>query len=167
LFSQNCCNGPRAESSHDTSRSADTTWGIQIEGVRDGTSYLPADFFGKTEGEAHASMLGDDGRLQLPIAGSQDVLPEQHGQTTAVPSDAATVLAMIRAASTLRVISSMIAKIRIIEARTTSTRHVGEPRQMQLVSDSHRLGRAVAMLGQNQIGLAAARIVAFEGIRPM
>jgi glyoxylase-like metal-dependent hydrolase (beta-lactamase superfamily II) len=42
---------------------------IQIEGVRDGTSYLPADFFGKTEGEAHASMLGDDGRLQLPIAG--------------------------------------------------------------------------------------------------
>jgi hypothetical protein len=30
---------------------------IQIEGVRDGTSYLPADFFGKTEGEAHASSL--------------------------------------------------------------------------------------------------------------
>ena len=42
---------------------------IRIEGVRDGTSYLSADFFGKTEGEAHASMLGDDGRLQLPIAG--------------------------------------------------------------------------------------------------
>jgi hypothetical protein len=38
---------------------------IRIEGVRDGTSYLSADFFGKTEGEAHASMLGDDGRLQL------------------------------------------------------------------------------------------------------
>ncbi len=42
---------------------------IRIESVRDGTTYLPADFFGKTEGEAHASMLGDDGRLQLPIAG--------------------------------------------------------------------------------------------------
>ena len=35
---------------------------IRIEGDRDGTSYLSADFFGKTEGEAHASMLGDDGR---------------------------------------------------------------------------------------------------------
>jgi hypothetical protein len=38
---------------------------IRIEGA----TYLPADFFGKTDGEAHASMLGDDGRLHLPIAG--------------------------------------------------------------------------------------------------
>lgn len=42
---------------------------IRIDGVRDGTAYLPPDFFGKTAGEAHASILGDDGRQQLPIAG--------------------------------------------------------------------------------------------------
>lgn len=42
---------------------------IRIDGVRDGTAYPPADFFGKTAGEAHASILGDDGRLRLPIAG--------------------------------------------------------------------------------------------------
>lgn len=42
---------------------------IRIDGVRDGTAYLPPDFFGKTAGEAHASILGDDGRLELPIAG--------------------------------------------------------------------------------------------------
>jgi glyoxylase-like metal-dependent hydrolase (beta-lactamase superfamily II) len=42
---------------------------IRIEGVRDGTSYLPRDFFGKSEGDAHAAVFGDDGRIQLPIAG--------------------------------------------------------------------------------------------------
>lgn len=42
---------------------------IVIEGVRDGTSYLPSDHFGKADGEAHAAMLGKDGRLHLPIAG--------------------------------------------------------------------------------------------------
>jgi glyoxylase-like metal-dependent hydrolase (beta-lactamase superfamily II) len=42
---------------------------IRIEGVRDGTTYLPADFFGKADGEAHAAILGDDGRIHLPIAG--------------------------------------------------------------------------------------------------
>jgi hypothetical protein len=44
-------------------------------------------------------------------------------------------------------------------------RHVGEPRQVQLVCDGHRLGRAVTVLGQNQVRLAAARVVPFEGIR--
>ncbi len=33
--------------------------------------------------------------------------------------------------------------------------------------DGDGLGRAVAMLAQNQISLAAARIVAFERVRPM
>jgi hypothetical protein len=47
---------------------------------------------------------------------------------------------------------------------THSPRHVGEARKMQLVSNSHRLGRAVAMLGQNQVCLTAARVVAIEGI---
>lgn len=42
---------------------------IRIDAVRDGTAYLPSDFFGKAEGDVHASMLGDDGRLWLPIAG--------------------------------------------------------------------------------------------------
>jgi hypothetical protein len=43
-------------------------------------------------------------------------------------------------------------------------RHVGETRQVQLVRDGHRLGRAVAVLGQNQVRLTAAGIIALEGI---
>jgi hypothetical protein len=46
-------------------------------------------------------------------------------------------------------------------------RHVGEPRQVQLVCNGHRLGRAVAVLGQNQVGLAAARVIALERIGPV
>jgi hypothetical protein len=42
---------------------------IEIEGVRDGTAYLPPGFFGKADGGAHAAILGEDGRIQLPIAG--------------------------------------------------------------------------------------------------
>lgn len=42
---------------------------LRIDGVRDGTTYLPSGYFGKTDGDAHAAMLGSDGRLQLPIAG--------------------------------------------------------------------------------------------------
>jgi glyoxylase-like metal-dependent hydrolase (beta-lactamase superfamily II) len=42
---------------------------IEIEGVRDGTTYLPPDFFGPAEGDAHAAILAEDGRIQLPIAG--------------------------------------------------------------------------------------------------
>lgn len=42
---------------------------VQIDGVRDGTSSFPADFFGRSEGDAHAAMLDEDGRLQLPIGG--------------------------------------------------------------------------------------------------
>ncbi|EUA43512.1 hypothetical protein I552_8253 [Mycobacterium xenopi 3993] len=38
---------------------------------------------------------------------------------------------------------------------------------MQLVRDSHRLRRPVAVLGEDQVRLAAARIVAFEGVRPV
>lgn len=41
---------------------------IHIDGVRDGSSYLPTNFFGKTDGDAHAAMVNADGRLQLPIA---------------------------------------------------------------------------------------------------
>jgi hypothetical protein len=43
-------------------------------------------------------------------------------------------------------------------------RHVGEARQVQLVGDGDRLGRAVAVPGQNQVRLATARVVAIEGI---
>lgn len=52
-------------------------------------------------------------------------------------------------------------------AAAASTRHIGEPRQMQLMGHGHCLGRAVAMLGENQVGLAAARVVALECIRPV
>jgi hypothetical protein len=48
-----------------------------------------------------------------------------------------------------------------------SPSHVGKPRKMQLVSNSHRLGRAVAVLGHNQVRLTAAGIVAVEGIGPV
>lgn len=41
---------------------------IVVEGVRDGTSFLPSDHFGNADGEAHAAMLAEDGRIQLPIA---------------------------------------------------------------------------------------------------
>ena len=34
-----------------------------------------------------------------------------------------------------------------------------------MVSDGHRLGWAVTVLGQNQVGLTAARVVTLEGIR--
>jgi hypothetical protein len=44
-------------------------------------------------------------------------------------------------------------------------RHVGEPRQVQLVGNRHRLGRPIAMLSQNQVRLTAAGIVTLEGIR--
>ncbi len=40
-----------------------------IEGVRDGTSYLPSDHFGVEDTAAHRSVLGADGTLHLPIAG--------------------------------------------------------------------------------------------------
>lgn len=46
-------------------------------------------------------------------------------------------------------------------------RHVGEPRQVQLVRDGHGLGWAVAVLGQNQVGLTATWVVSLEGIRPV
>jgi glyoxylase-like metal-dependent hydrolase (beta-lactamase superfamily II) len=42
---------------------------IQLDGVRDGTTYLPADHFGLVGTPGHRAMLGADGRLQLPIAG--------------------------------------------------------------------------------------------------
>jgi len=44
-------------------------------------------------------------------------------------------------------------------------RHIREPRQVQLMRHRHRLRRTVAVLGQNQIGLAATRIVTLERIR--
>jgi hypothetical protein len=47
------------------------------------------------------------------------------------------------------------------------SRHVGEPRQVQLMCDSHRLGRTVAVLGENQVRLTTTRIVALESVWPM
>ena len=43
-------------------------------------------------------------------------------------------------------------------------RHVRELGQVQLVGDDDRARRAVAVLGQDQVGLAAARVVGVEGI---
>lgn len=40
---------------------------LLIESVSDGTSLLPADFFGQTEGAVHQSLRSPDGRLELPI----------------------------------------------------------------------------------------------------
>jgi hypothetical protein len=54
---------------------------------------------------------------------------------------------------------------RTTPTETNSPRHVGEPRQVQLVGNRHRLGRPVAMLSQNQVRLTAAGIVTLEGIR--
>jgi glyoxylase-like metal-dependent hydrolase (beta-lactamase superfamily II) len=42
---------------------------VRFESVRDGTSYLPRDYFGVTEGAVHAATLGDSGQLELPIGG--------------------------------------------------------------------------------------------------
>jgi hypothetical protein len=47
------------------------------------------------------------------------------------------------------------------------SRHVGEPRQVQLMRDGDGLGRAVAVLGQNQVRLSPTRIVAIEGVGPV
>lgn len=49
----------------------------------------------------------------------------------------------------------------------TSPRHVGESRQVQLMGDGHRLGRAVAVFGENEIRLSPARVVALERVRPV
>jgi hypothetical protein len=45
--------------------------------------------------------------------------------------------------------------------------HVGESRQVQLMRDGDGLGRAVAVLGENEIGFSPAWIVAFERVRPV
>jgi hypothetical protein len=56
-----------------------------------------------------------------------------------------------------------------IEVSATNTRplprHVGEARQVQLVGDGNRLGRAVTVLGQNEIRFPTARVVTLEGVR--
>src|SRR6516165_3362753 len=38
---------------------------------------------------------------------------------------------------------------------------------MQLVRDRNRLGRAIAVLGENEIRLSPTRIIPFEGVRPV
>ena len=43
-------------------------------------------------------------------------------------------------------------------------RHVRKPRQMQLMRNGDRLRRPVPVLAQDQVGLAATRIVTLEGI---
>ena len=45
-----------------------------------------------------------------------------------------------------------------------SVRHVGEPRQVQLVRNRYGLRRAVTVFGQNEIRLTTTRIVALERI---
>lgn len=45
--------------------------------------------------------------------------------------------------------------------------HVGEPRQVQLMRDGHRLGRAVTMFGQNEVRFSPTRVVAVECIWPI
>jgi hypothetical protein len=71
------------------------------------------------------------------------------------------------AAWSLSIFSELMpfANLRCIStAQLQLPRHVGEARQVQLVCDGHRLGRAVAVLGQNQVRFTAARVVALEGI---
>ena len=41
---------------------------VRIDGVRDGTSYLPPGYFGGGDTEAHRAMLDGSGQAQLPIA---------------------------------------------------------------------------------------------------
>jgi glyoxylase-like metal-dependent hydrolase (beta-lactamase superfamily II) len=41
---------------------------VVIEGVKDGASYMPRNFFGDVDSPAHDAMLTDDGRATLPIA---------------------------------------------------------------------------------------------------
>jgi glyoxylase-like metal-dependent hydrolase (beta-lactamase superfamily II) len=42
---------------------------MTIDGVRDGTTYLPGDFFGVVGTPGHAGIIDSDGRCRLPIAG--------------------------------------------------------------------------------------------------
>jgi glyoxylase-like metal-dependent hydrolase (beta-lactamase superfamily II) len=42
---------------------------LRVEVLRDGSSIVPGDFFGSLEGSRHASLVGADGRIELPIAG--------------------------------------------------------------------------------------------------
>ena len=48
-----------------------------------------------------------------------------------------------------------------------SVRHVGKPRQMQLMRHRDRLRRTVAVLGENQVRFTTTRVIPVERIGPM
>jgi hypothetical protein len=87
------------------------------------------------------------------------------------PSARDTKLSQLVVPSLWRIRHFSVTKMRIppSEMRTyiqvSLPRHVGESREMQLMRDGDSLGRTVTVLGQNQVRLSPAWIVAIERIR--
>lgn len=46
-----------------------------------------------------------------------------------------------------------------------SPRHIGEPRQVQLMRNGHGPGRTVTVFGENEIRFSATWVIAFECVR--